>query len=64
MGSIVVALRTTEPLNLSTSLDRLTAAIADRYTIDREIGRGGMATIHLAEDLKHHRKVAIMVLRP
>jgi len=64
MGSIVVALRTTEPLNLSASLDRLTAAIADRYTIDREIGRGGMATIHLAEDIKHHRKVAIMVLRP
>ncbi len=64
MGSIVVALRTTEPLNLSASLDRLTAAIADRCTIDREIGRGGMATIHLAEDIKHHRKVAIMVLRP
>ena len=45
-------------------LDRLKAALADRYTIDDEIGRGGMATVYLAEDLKHHRKVAIKVLRP
>ncbi|MGD8727062.1 MAG: protein kinase [Gemmatimonadales bacterium] len=45
-------------------LDRLKAAIADRYTIEREIGAGGMATVYLAEDLRHHRKVAIKVLRP
>jgi len=44
-------------------LDRLKAALADRYAIEREIGRGGMATVYLAEDLKHHRKVAIKVLR-
>ena len=45
-------------------LERLKVALADRYTIDHEIGRGGMATVYLAEDLKHHRKVAIKVLRP
>ena len=39
-------------------------ALADRYTIEREIGSGGMATVYLAEDLKHHRQVAIKVLRP
>jgi serine/threonine-protein kinase len=46
------------------SIDRLKAALADRYTIDRELGAGGMATVYLAEDVKHHRKVAIKVLRP
>ena len=45
-------------------LEQLKAALADRYTIEREIGRGGMATVYLAEDLKHHRKVAVKVLRP
>jgi serine/threonine protein kinase len=49
---------------MSDQLDRLTAALADRYTIEREIGAGGMATVYLAEDLKHHRKVAVKVLRP
>ena len=43
---------------------RLSNALADRYRIEREIGAGGMATVYLAEDLKHHRKVAIKVLRP
>ena len=42
--------------------DRLTAALADRYRIERELGQGGMATVYLAEDLKHDRKVAIKVL--
>jgi len=45
-------------------LERLKAALADRYRIERELGAGGMATVYLAEDLKHHRKVAIKVLRP
>ncbi len=45
-------------------LDRLKTALADRYTIEREIGAGGMATVYLAEDLKHHRKVVVKVLRP
>jgi serine/threonine-protein kinase len=45
-------------------LDRLTTALADRYAVEREIGRGGMATVYLAQDLKHGRKVAVKVLRP
>ncbi len=44
--------------------DRLTAALSDRYRIDRELGAGGMATVYLAHDIKHDRKVAIKVLRP
>src|SRR6202008_3331250 len=43
---------------------RLTAALADRYRIERQLGQGGMATVYLADDLKHDRKVAIKVLRP
>ncbi len=46
------------------TFERLEAALADRYTIERELGAGGMATVYLAEDLKHHRKVAVKVLRP
>jgi eukaryotic-like serine/threonine-protein kinase len=44
--------------------ERLGAALAGRYAVERELGRGGMATVYLADDLKHHRKVAIKVLRP
>jgi serine/threonine-protein kinase len=44
--------------------DRLSSALADRYRLERELGQGGMATVYLAEDLKHHRKVALKVLRP
>ena len=43
---------------------RVSAALADRYRIEREVGQGGMATVYLAEDLKHRRKVAVKVLRP
>ncbi len=45
-------------------LDRLASALSDRYRLERELGQGGMATVYLAEDLKHHRKVAIKVMRP
>ncbi len=48
----------------SLELDRLSSALAGRYAIERELGRGGMATVYLADDLKHRRKVAIKVLRP
>ncbi|MGD2124412.1 MAG: protein kinase [Gemmatimonadota bacterium] len=44
--------------------ERLTAALADRYAIESEIGSGGMATVYLAQDLKHDRKVAVKVLKP
>ena len=43
---------------------RLAAALVDRYRIDRKIGEGGMATVFLANDLKHERSVAIKVLKP
>ena len=49
---------------MSESLARLTAGLSDRYTIVRELGQGGMATVYLAHDVKHDRKVAIKVLRP
>jgi len=44
--------------------ERLAAALTDRYRIERELGQGGMATVYLAQDLKHDRKVAIKVLKP
>lgn len=49
---------------MSDAFERLKAALASRYAIERELGSGGMATVYLAEDLKHHRKVAVKVLRP
>ena len=42
----------------------LAAALADRYRLERELGAGGMATVYLAQDLKHDRRVALKVLRP
>ncbi len=44
--------------------ERLKAALADRYQIEREVGRGGMAAVYLAQDPKHGRQVAVRVLRP
>ncbi len=49
---------------MTDQLDRLKAALADRYKLEHQLGVGGMATVYLAEDLKHHRKVAVKVLRP
>ena len=50
--------------HLADLLARVQAALAGRYTIERELGRGGMATVYLAQDRKHHRQVAIKVLKP
>jgi len=49
---------------VSDTLTRLQSALKDRYTIQRELGRGGMATVFLATDIKHDREVAIKVLHP
>jgi serine/threonine-protein kinase len=49
---------------MTATVDRLAAALADRYRIERELGAGGMATVYLAHDLKHDRKVAVKVLKP
>jgi len=49
---------------VSDTLDRLQTALADRYRVERELGAGGMATVYLAQDLKHEREVAIKVLHP
>ena len=54
---------TIHPMN-STLLDRLEAELAGRYAIERELGHGGMATVYLADDLKHRRKVALKIFRP
>jgi len=45
-------------------IPQLSTALTGRYRIERELGSGGIATVYLAEDLKHHRKVAIKVLKP
>jgi hypothetical protein len=49
---------------MSNAADRLGTALSDRYRLERALGQGGMATVYLAEDLKHDRKVAIKVLHP
>ena len=48
----------------SDPITRLNAALEGRYRIERELGEGGMATVYLADDLEHERKVALKVLKP
>ena len=49
---------------MTTELTRLSTSLADRYRIERELGQGGMATVYLAHDVRHDRKVALKVLKP
>jgi serine/threonine-protein kinase len=49
---------------MSQQYEQIRAVLADRYLIDREVGRGGAATVYRAEDRKHRRRVAVKVLRP
>ncbi len=49
---------------MSDPVSRLNAALEGRYAIERELGEGGMATVYLADDIKHERKVALKVLKP
>ena len=49
---------------MSNILSRLNAALEGRYLVESELGEGGMATVYLADDLKHERKVALKVLKP
>ena len=49
---------------MTTQTERLSAALSGRFRIERELGAGGMATVYLAFDEKHDRKVAIKVLKP
>ena len=48
----------------TTAVERLNAALKGRYSIERKLGEGGMATVYLADDIKHARKVALKVLKP
>ncbi len=49
---------------MTPSLQRLQTSLQDRYRVERELGSGGMATVYVAEDLRHERKVAVKVLKP
>src|SRR5687768_16517449 len=62
-GHPVAVTERDDPLS-GTTPDRLAAALRDRYRIERELGQGGMATVYLAQDLRHEREVAIKVLHP
>jgi TolB-like protein/tRNA A-37 threonylcarbamoyl transferase component Bud32/Tfp pilus assembly protein PilF len=53
-----------EPRSLAIPSKIATGALADRYTVERELGRGGMATVYLAADRKHERRVALKILHP
>src|SRR5262249_37266450 len=66
VGGLTLAAPSSPPHLRSVPADteRLSAALAERYAIERALGQGGMATVYLARDLKHDRRVAIKVLKP
>ncbi len=61
-GAPDAAVRAVDEVAVTDHLERLEAALADRYQIERELGHGGMATVYLAQDLKHDREVAVKEL--
>ena len=62
--SLMADTRSSEPPDVSEILGRLQATLSDRYTVERELGRGGMSIVYLARDIRHDRAVALKVLRP
>ena len=62
-GDVLTEIRSA-PATVSDTFIRLNTALAGRYRVERELGEGGMATVYLAEDIKHNRKVALKVLKP
>ena len=64
IGSLALYRPTPHLLRMPDPITRLNAALEGRYAIERELGEGGMATVYLADDLKHERKVALKVLKP
>ena len=62
-SDVLAEIRRAPTTSLNTTI-RLNTALKGRYAIDRELGQGGMATVYLADDLKHSRKVALKVLKP
>ncbi len=59
-----MAVRRSGVMGMTSVTEKIAAALGDRYIVERELGEGGMATVYLAQDAKHDRKVAIKVLRP
>ena len=64
IGSLALYRPPPHLLRMPDPITRLNAALEGRYAIERELGEGGMATVYLADDLKHERKVALKVLKP
>ncbi len=64
IGSLALYRPTPHILRMPDPITRLNPALEGRYAIERELGEGGMATVYLAEDIKHDRKVALKVLKP
>src|SRR5262249_46035425 len=61
-GSLLLRGKPAEMAAMSSVAERLNASLASRYRLERELGRGGFATVYLAKDLRHPRNVAIKVL--